>query len=104
MAQTPHSGNSSELLDLLAKVASNLDAMRTRIMQLQNELDSEQRKSESLLRANEELATECAQYKRTILAMIPPGEPFTEDEINNLLVNGVTFEKVLLDLEKLESA
>ncbi len=107
MAQAAHGGSSSvvvELLELFSRISGDLEAMRAKIAQLQSDLESERKKSERLEKEKLELEGECRQYKKTILAMIPPSEPFTEEEINDLMINGVTFDKVLADLEELERA
>lgn len=73
--------------------------MRSKITQLQFELDAEKKRSESLVREKLELEADCRLYKKSILAMIHPSEPYAEEQISDLMINGDSFDKVLADLE-----
>jgi chromosome segregation ATPase len=105
--------------ELLNNVAGNLlgrkaecDRLREQLARVQAELDEARRTAagladhvEKLQKEKADLVDERDQYLRSLHALIPKTPvTFTEQELDELRSNGVTFEQILADIESIKGA
>ena len=79
---------------------SEQEQLAKQVRSLQDKLAEARTTIAKLTADNTELRQQRADYSRALTALLPPVEPISEQEFEDLKANGVTLEEAIKDIER----